>query len=169
MSIHEIIIAIDPGVSGATAVQYPDGKVVVFPFESESEQKELVKSLVISSVVEQVPIRAIIEEVGGFVGKAQPGSAMFNFGRNFGFHIGLLMANDIPVRFLRPQSWQRGLPKTPKLADKAAAKRQHKRDLRDTAARIFPSINVTLKNADALLILDYAITILTTPLTGEKK
>lgn len=156
MSKREITIAIDPGVSGATAVRYPDGKVVVFPFESEAEQKDLVKSLAESAKIEQVPIRATLEEVGGYVGKAQPGSAMFSFGRNFGVHVGLLMANDISVRLVRPQVWQKGLPQTPKLADKAAAKRKHKNDLKERAAALFPQFRVTLKNADALLILDYA-------------
>lgn len=150
-----IIIAVDPGASGATAVQYPNGKVVAYPYESESTQKELIRSLVESASEEKTPIHAIVEEVGGYIGSAQPGSAMFNFGRNFGYHLGLLAAYEIPTELVRPSVWQKGLSKTPKLANKAAAKAQHKRDLKDYAARIFPLARVTLATADALLILNY--------------
>lgn len=152
-----IIIAIDPGASGATAVQFPGKNVNVYPFESESEQKELIKEVVNDARIENTPVVAIIEEVGGYVGSEQPGSAMFNFGRNFGYHLALLAAYEIPTELVRPSVWQKGLPKTPKLSDKAAAKREHKRDLKDYAARLFPSVKVTLKNADALLILNYAL------------
>ena len=152
-----ILIAVDPGASGATAVQYPNGKVVTFNFETPYDQKELIKSLVESAQLEQVPIRAVVEKVGGFIGFKQPGSAMFNFGENYGIHQALLLAFEIPTELFRPQEWQKGFPKTPKMEDRAAAKRNHKNTLKDYAGRLFPYNKVTLSNADALLILNYAI------------
>lgn len=154
---HPIVIAVDPGLSGATAVYYPNGKVVTYPFESEFDQKELIKSLAETAKLENTPIRAVVEKVGGFAGAKQPGNSMFNFGQNYGAHLMCLMAFEIPTELVRPQEWQKGLSKTPKLANKAAAKAQHKRDLKDYASRLFPYLNVTLKNADALLILNHTL------------
>lgn len=152
--MKKLLFAIDPGASGATAVAYPD-KTEVFPFRSEFEQRDLILEIVSYCATERLTPVAVLELVGGFVGIKQPGSAMFNFGRNFGFHLGLLAAFRIRTELVVPSMWQRGLPKTPKLADKARAKREHKNELKEIAARKFPEIKVTLANADALLILDF--------------
>lgn len=155
--MRTLLIAIDPGASGATVVDYiVHNKVAVYPFESESEQRELIKSVVEYCANERTTPVAVIEQVGGYIGMKQPGSAMFNFGRNFGFHLGLLAAHEIRTELVAPTVWQRKLPKTPKLTDKARAKREHKAELKEIAARKFPTVKVTLANADALLLLDYA-------------
>lgn len=153
---NKLIIAIDPGAKGATAVRYPDGKTAVFPFISESEQRESVLNLEAYCRAEKCKGEATIEHVDGFCGNASPGSAMFNFGRNFGFHLGLLAGCGFSVELVRPSVWQKGFPKTAKIVDKAKAKREHKAALKEIAARKFPEIKVTLANADALLILDWA-------------
>lgn len=155
--MNEIVIAIDPGAKGATAVLYPNGKVVAFNYESEIEQRDIIRSISETAELEKVNIRAIVEHVDGYMGNAAPGNAMFNFGKNYGMHLAFLLDHDIPTELVRPSVWQKGLPKTPKLANKATAKAQHKRDLRDYAARLFPYAKVTLENADALLLLNYAI------------
>lgn len=95
-----------------------------------------------------------LEEVGGYVGKAQPGSAMFTFGRNTGFLIGVLMALGFRLEMVRPQTWQKrlgiGTSRT------CASKTEWKNKLKAVAQRKFPSATVTLATSDALLILDYA-------------
>lgn len=153
-----VVIGIDPGSSGAIAIKYPDQPAVVFPWIGESEFKRVIDEIEIYCAVEKCGVIAYVEEVGGFVGVNQPGSTMFNFGRNFGVILGVLLKAEFPTVLVRPQKWQKGLPTTPKLADKALAKRKHKNDLKEVAARLFPHLRVTLKNADALLILDYGIT-----------
>lgn len=155
--MKKVIIAIDPGAKGATAIKYPDGKTAVFPFISESEQRETMLSLRAYCNAEDAQGKAVVEHVDGFCGNASPGSAMFNFGRNFGYHLGLLAACGFSVELVRPSVWQKGFPKTAKIADKAKAKRDHKAELKEIAARKFPEIKVTLANADALLILDWAL------------
>lgn len=152
-----LIIAIDPGAKGATAVRYLGGKTVVYPFISESEQREMMLSLKAYCTAEGVQGKAVIEHVDGFCGNAAPGSAMFNFGRNFGYHLGLLAACGFSVELVRPSVWQKGYPKTAKIADKAKAKREHKAELKEIAARKFPQFRVTFAIADALLILDWAL------------
>lgn len=158
--MKKIVIAIDPGASGATAVQYTDGSIKVFPWKSEFDFTELIRELSRLTALpanRRYPIAAYVELVGGYIGQAQPGSAMFKFGRNDGYIAGTLAAFKIPVRYIRPAAWQKGLPRTPKLADKGAAKAQHKRDLRDVATKLFPQLKPTLATADALLILDCAL------------
>jgi hypothetical protein len=95
-----------------------------------------------------------MEEVGGYIGKAQPGSAMFTFGRNTGFLIGAIMAMGFRLEMVRPQVWQKrlgiGTSRT------CASKSEWKNKLKAVAQRKFPTANVTLATSDALLILDYA-------------
>lgn len=152
-----IYIGIDPGASGAMAIRYASGAIVAFPWQGEADFVSDIENIAELMVLENYDVVAVVEQVGGFVGKAQPGSAMFKFGENYGFIRGALAMAQIPYRLVRPQEWQKGLPKTPKLSDKALAKRQHKNDLKDRAAQLFPKVKVTLANADALLILDYAM------------
>lgn len=95
-----------------------------------------------------------MEEVGGYIGRAQPGSAMFKFGRNTGFVIGVVMALGFRLEMVRPQKWQKNLG----LGTSAgcASKTEWKNKLKAEAQRKFPGAGVTLATADALLILDYA-------------
>lgn len=155
--MEEVVIAIDPGAKGATAVRFATGGVVVYEFESEIDQKNYIAEVVRAAREDNYNVRAIVEHVDGFMGNAAPGNAMFNFGKNYGIHLGILMTLEVPTELVRPSVWQKGLPKTPKLASKAAAKAQHKRDLKDYAARLFPYVKVTLANADALLLLNYTL------------
>jgi hypothetical protein len=87
-----------------------------------------------------------LEEVGGYTGKAQPGSAMFTFGRNTGFLIGAIMALGFRLEMVRPQVWQKVMGCMTK-GDKNVSKRK--------AQELFPSMKVTHATADALLIAAY--------------
>jgi hypothetical protein len=97
----------------------------------------------------------VLEEVGGFAGKAQPGSAMFRFGEHFGFIKGAVQALGIRLVLVRPQVWQKGFGLG--TASACASKTEWKNKLKAEAQRRFPHLNVTLKTADALLMLDHAL------------
>lgn len=101
-----------------------------------------------------LPYTVFMEEVGGYVGKAQPGSAMFKFGRHAGFVIGVIMALGLRLEMVRPQTWQKPLGLGTGRA--CASKTEWKNKLKSAAQRKFPGIAITLATADALLILDYA-------------
>ena len=103
--------------------------------------------------------KAFVEEVGGYIGRPQPGSAMFKFGRNFGYILGTLSALDIPVTLIKPQKWQKQLGLG---TSKGMTKTQWKNKLKAEAQRRHPKLKVTLMTADALLILDAATTYLPT-------
>lgn len=138
------IIAIDPGASGALAFSH--GLSVVVHLTKNTPQLDAVEDALTGA--DQVV--AYVEQVGGHIGKPQPGSAMFRFGQSFGYWLGLLAALHVRTVLVRPQVWQKGLTgSTLKGPDR-------KRALRDEAARRFPQVKVTLDNCDALLLLDYA-------------
>ncbi len=144
------IIAIDPGASGAVAwrngLRYDHiGAKPTVGLASQSELIYGLRDMTGHAVV-------YIEQVGGYIGKPQPGSAMFKFGMSYGRWLGILEALKIRTVLVRPQVWQKtiGLGSTLKGPDR-------KRALRDIAKRLYPTHNVTLANCDALLILEHAI------------
>lgn len=146
-------VGIDPGASGCIAIQpSTGGSKQLFKLDRPGEDKAALEHLVYLADGQQ-NIICFLERVGGFVGKSQPGSAMFNFGKGVGRLEGLMEAYNIPYRQVVPQVWQKGIPG---IAGLEGADR--KRALKAEAVRRFPNIKVTLDNCDALLILDYAKT-----------
>ena len=98
----------------------------------------------------------MLEEVSGFAGKAQPGSAMFRFGEHFGFIKGVVQALGDSARAGAPAGLAKGVRAGHGLGV-ARSKTEWKNKLKAEAQRRFPHLNVTLKTADALLILEYSI------------
>jgi hypothetical protein len=117
--------------------------------DTEGDVVELLRELRASGI--EV---AVIEEVGGFAGKNQPGSAMFKFGRGFGFLLGCCMTFGFRVELVRPQKWQAIFSLG--TARQCASKTEWKNKLKARAQQLFPNCSVTLKTADALLLLEYA-------------
>ena len=144
-----IKIAIDPGASGGMAIRFIDGKVIAYPYISEADFIDTIQTL-------PGPAEAYVEKVQGYIGGAGgPGSAMFSFGQSYGFILGVLMALQVPVKLVRPQEWQKRLSLG---TSKSHASKSHwKRHLRGEASRRFPQLKVTLKTADALLILEASV------------
>ena len=151
--IHEIkpIMAIDPGLSGGVAWITSDGKTQAV--RMPQTDADIVHML--TSIHRETPLsRCILEDVGGFIGEAQPGGAMFKFGFNCGFIRGVAMSLGVRVELVRPQKWQTGLGLGN--SKSCASKAEWKRKLKGEAGRRFPDQKVTLLTADALLILDWA-------------
>lgn len=145
------IIAIDPGKSGGIAVFTIDETIELHKMpETEGDIKDILETvqLVADPVV-------YLEEVGGFIkGNPAPGSAMFNFGRNYGYLMGLCSGLSMPLQLVRPQRWQKELSIPTK---GSATPAEHKRSLKAEAQRRHPDLKITLANCDALLILDWAM------------
>jgi hypothetical protein len=97
---------------------------------------------------------AVIEKVGGYIGKPQPGSAMFKFGMSYGGLRMALIAAGISFLEVTPQQWQKTLGVSTK--KKNETKGKFKNRLKALAQQIFPSVKVTLATADALLLAEYA-------------
>lgn len=174
-----LIVAVDPGASGGISFDYggrgvrsikmpeTDGDIIAAIRSSESDMTVLCKEGFSFNRI------AVIEKVGGYMGSAMPGAAMFNFGDGYGFIRGVLQTMGYRIEMVRPQDWMKALalgnvgtvkasrtmtPEEKKIhaRQNAELKRIWKNKLKDTAQRLFPDQTVTLKTADSLLILEYA-------------
>jgi hypothetical protein len=149
------ILAIDPGLSGGLAVrQFGKTDCHAMP-ETLGDVFELIAGFQAAAAVEGHALVCVLEEVGGFAGKAQPGSAMFKFGEHYGFVQGVVRSLGIRLELVRPQVWQKAFGLG--TASRCASKTVWKNKLKAEAQRRYPQLKVTLKTADALLILDYAL------------
>jgi hypothetical protein len=75
---------------------------------------------------------------------------MFQFGYAAGGPYWTLLTLGLRVRFVRPQKWQKALS----LGNRKTYGDQWKNHLKTNASDLFPSITVSLKTADALLMLE---------------
>ena len=141
------VLAIDPGASGGFAWRDSENQVhcCAMP-ETEGDVLEKLRELKALGIKE-----ATVEAVCGFIPAAGAG-AMFTFGSGFGFLKGCLMALGFRLVLVRPQKWQAALS----LGKKKEHGKDWKKHLRANAQRLFPTADVTLKTADALLLLEYA-------------
>ena len=148
------MIAIDPGANGGIAWTDENGnpQAVSMPATVRDVRKALV--LAIGQTQHK---QVFIEKVGGYIaGTPSPGSAAFTFGYNAGVLEGLLCYADIPYEFVLPVTWQKPLGLGGRKSCDSPS--QWKNKLKAAAQRKFPTIDVTLKTADALLIWDWAQT-----------
>ena len=142
------ILAIDPGMSGGIAYHGHGGIILdSMPTTDQDVSTLILDRLGITDVV-------YIEKVGGYVGgKGAPGSAMFNFGRNVGFIHGLIASTKTRVIEVTPQRWQ----KTLGAGNSKTHGTRWKGHLKGLAQQRQPSLHITLKTADAVLILEHAL------------
>ena len=142
------ILAIDPGMSGGLA-HYDNGRVTLEPMPAtDGDIRDVMINYLSQSDV------VYIEKVGGYVGgKGAPGSAMFNFGYNVGYLHGLIASMNLRMIEVTPQRWQ----KTISAGNKASHGTKWKAHLKQLAQQRQPGILITLKTADAVLILEHAM------------
>jgi hypothetical protein len=142
-------------MSGGVAVRWFE-KTDCWPMpETQGDLLERLREIKTIAGLEGDELVCVLEEVSGFAGKAQPGSAMFRFGEHFGFIKGVVQAMGLRLVLVRPQVWQKGFGVGK--ASACASKTEWKNKLKAEAQRRFPHLNVTLKTADALLLLEYAV------------
>lgn len=147
------LLAIDPGALGGLAWIDSCGQPQCCPMpETDGDVIDKLREIRANGCQ-----AAFIEEVGGYCGVGQPGSSMFKFGKGVGLITGALMTLGYRVELVKPQKWQKyfslGTVKS------NGGKTPWKNRLKGHAQRLFPDLEVTLKTADALLILDYARTL----------
>ena len=140
----KLVIGIDPGKSGGIADTYNGFVAVAKMPATESDINFL-----ISRYSEVDSCICYIERVHAMPGQGV--TSMFNFGMNYGFLRGCLIANKIPFIEVRPQQWQKALGCTTKGLKGVAKKNVHKQK----AQQLFPEQTITPAVADALLIMRY--------------
>ena len=144
------ILAIDPGLSGGIAYTHPDGTfhgVQPMP-DTEPEIFRFLLSVAYS------PCTIFIEEVPWILssGAKHNAAGRAKLHANTGFIRGVFAYFANPIRRVRPQDWQKslGLQNVDRLSYS-----EWKKHLKEKAQALYPRIKVTLKTADALLILEY--------------
>ena len=128
-----MILAIDPGASGALAFFNPEAGTLeiidtpVVQVKRGTKTKTEISPQMMSAIIRaRDPKIAILELVN-----ARPGqgvSSMFQFGRGVGMYEGALAALQVPATYITPQGWQ-----------KAVNARSGKDGNRQRAAELFPA------------------------------
>jgi hypothetical protein len=141
-------IAIDPGVSGGIAYTDTDGSVHALPMPETLHDLERHLWIICKEDAPEIAI-VFLEELPKFAGKMS-GSSMATMFRNYGRIEGMLASYGVRIEYLRPQVWQKALG----LGDKKSHGARWKAHLKGRAQALYPQLTVTLKTADALLILE---------------
>lgn len=117
-----IYIGIDPGKDGGISVIHPDGFVGcgVYTDESLIECCEDIKNYDMFCIVENVHSMPM-----------QGAQATFNFGKSFGYILGVLESFGVPYELVNPQKWKKEFSCT---SDKNTSI--------DCAQRLFPNVNL---------------------------
>jgi hypothetical protein len=139
------MIAIDPGASGGIAY-IDDGEVQAVPMpEGMSEQIDLIRGL--ARVGHHY---CTIENVGGYM-PGNSGPAACKFARHVGHLEAACYCLGISVTKVAPQTWMKAVGTFSK------EKKERKAQIKEAMARLYPHLKVTLKTADALGILTFAM------------
>lgn len=142
------IIAIDPGLGGGIAYTNPLGPACMKMPLTEGDIVDELRSLACTPG----PTVAYMEEVPISMGNKGTGSTKLNM--NAGFIRGCLMSMGVRLVMIRPATWQKRLGVGQR--NKCSSDSEWKTRLKSKAQQRYPTLPVTLKTADALLILDYA-------------
>ncbi len=146
--MKKTIIAIDPGNSGGIAV-YEHGMYQIYKMpETPMDILNLFRSF-----KETSSTICYIEKVHAY--PKQGVVSVWTFSANFHYLIMALLVCEIPTEMVLPNTWM----KTMGLGTRGEDKGEWKRKLKQLAQQLYPSIKITLWNADALLLLNYAIKI----------
>jgi hypothetical protein len=145
-----LLVAVDPGVNGGVVWKDSDG---VVSCEKMPASDAAVCELLAELSAKAKDVEMFLEEPPLFAGKNIPGSAIGKLMWNAGVLYGASVALGFRIHRVRPAIWQKAHPVGTK-GDLTTTAWKNK--LKGRAAELFPAVDVTLWNADALLILDAA-------------
>ena len=141
------IIAIDPGAGGGIAAYHSEPELITAEPMPDGMTAQIDK---LRSYSAQGYRRAIIERVGGYM-PGNSGPASVKFARHCGHIEAACYALGIAVEYVAPQTWMKAMGPLPK--DKG----ERKRAIKEAMARRYPYLDLTLKTADAVGILDWRL------------
>lgn len=151
--MQKLIIAIDPGKNGG--ISWIDTKGEVHAENMGDTPMDILEQIRrIKSSAEGSDCVCYLENVGR--GRADENvSALCSFARHCGNLEAFLLAEGIPIIQVLPQKWQKSL-EIGKSTD-CASKTIWKNKIKAKVQERHPKLKITLKTADAIGILDYAI------------
>jgi hypothetical protein len=144
-------IAIDPGVGGGIAYIDTDGSTHALPMPGtlhDMDTQLMILCTAHNTTSADTPT-VFLEELPKFAGNMSS-SSMATMFRNYGRIEGILAAYGARIEYLPPKKWQAALG----LGEKKTHGPRWKAHLKGRAQALFPKLTVTLKTADALLILE---------------
>jgi hypothetical protein len=150
--MQEVILACDPGASGGFAclTKSIDGPTITL----ESMPKSLTE-IVQFLLMKKLSIAELwIEDIPKFCGKAIPSSTTAVLFDNYGIIKGAAAALGYAIHRVPPKEWQEPLGLGGRKS--CATQPEWKRKLKNKAQEMYPHLDVTLQNCDALLLLHYA-------------
>ena len=159
-----MIIAIDPGLSGGIAIRKEGGHA-----DHAIKMPDTIKGIADYLYMVKKEAEASNESLICYLEKVnampkQGVTSVWTFGEHYGALQAILICLGIPKKDVTPAVWQKAIgatrPSVPKDATKSqreAAKREGKHNIKKIVESRFPTLSVTLKTADALGILIYAI------------
>ena len=137
-----IYFGLDPGKSGAVAAVWDDGQPFSQCLRLDATEHDIASWFLQFDLAD---CSAVIEKVHS---TPQMGvTSAFTFGRGYGLLLGILSSHRIPFAEVSPQKWQKAMECLTK-GDKNVSKRK--------AQQLWPAITITHRNADAMLIAEYA-------------
>jgi len=140
-----VLLAIDPGAKGGYAatdgVSFHTGALP----QTEGDIIGLLKSL--------APTELFLEDLVKYTGVKMPSSAMAVYASNWGFIKGVAQTMGCRLVLVKPQQWIKSLG----LGSATEGKTVWKNKLKSRAQQLRPNEKITLQNADAVLILEYAL------------
>ena len=108
-----IVMAIDPGLSGAIAVFAGDTifDIVDTPTHELTRNNKTKRQISASGLAaifrDYKPDHVVVEKVSAMPGQGV--TSMFSFGRSFGVIEGILAAFEIPATYVMPSVWTKGI------------------------------------------------------------
>lgn len=144
-------IAVDPGQAGGVAriMVSSDDRYHVETWNMPETEKDIAD--LFKEISKGLDVKAIIERVNAFPGQGVV--SVWKFSANYhGCRMAMICAG-LSFDQVGPLQWQKelGIPSRKKEETKV----QHKNKLKAKAQQLFPSVKVTLANADALLLAHY--------------
>lgn len=148
--IDEVLIGIGPGKSGGIAFFDMPTQQLTAVVKMPATPKDLL--LLLQERTQGMHVAAYLEKVGGMPN--QGGSSLFQLRRELRTSNNGLAGVQNTYKLSTPQRWQRALGLQGK---KSESQKDHKNRIKARAQQLFPEENVTLWNADALLIGYYGL------------
>ena len=144
-------LAVDPGKKGAVACLFPSGAIYTANYTTTKDMADTLKEWETQSFLEHFHYRVEVHLESVHSSPQAGPKQSFAFGQNFGEWLGILTTRSVKIIMVKPQEWQRMIP-----GRSGKTGSELKNVLKSHAQRLFPNHKVTLTNADALLILNYA-------------
>jgi len=108
-----ILMSIDPGLSGAIAVFIDDVLIDIVDTptheltRNNKTKRQISASELASIFTQHHPDHVVVEKVTAMPGNGA--TSMFSFGRSFGIIEGIIAAYNIPVTYVMPAVWTKGI------------------------------------------------------------